>query len=384
MSELPYSHQMIDYKDVDEVVKVLKSKRITQGEKVGEFEKALCEYTGAKYAVAVSNGTAGLHLACISAGLKPGFEAITTGLTFLSTSNSILYCGAKPVFTDIDDNTGNLESSRLGENICGKTKAVIPVHYAGNPCNMKEIGKISGKKGLTVIEDATHALGAEYEGEKIGSCRYSDMAVFSFHPIKSMTTGEGGAILTNNKNFYKKLVSLRVHGTIKDKTGFTSEHKDSDSPWWYEMHMLGYNYRLTDIQCALGLSQLEKLDKFIDQRRRIAKYYKKKMGDIEEIILPAESINAKSSWHLYPLRVKNQELRGQVFKKLTEAGLGVQVHYIPVYLQPYYQNLGYEKGLCPVAEKYYEREISIPLFPAMTLDDREYVVESIKSVFENG
>jgi len=378
---IPYGHQWINNDDIKEMIKVLKSEWITQGPKVKEFEEALCEYTGAKYAVAVSSGTAGLHIACLAAGIKEGDEVITSPITFVASANCILYCGGTPVFVDVQEDTINIDPEEIEKKITKKTKAIIPVHFAGHPCDLEEIHSIAKKYGLIIIEDACHALGAEYKGSKIGSCKYSNMTIFSFHPVKSITTGEGGAVLTNNKNLYKKLLMLRNHGITKERKSFIYEY---EGPWYYETQFLGYNYRLTDIQCALGISQLKKLDKFIQRRREIVEIYKEVFKNNEFFDLPVEKDYAKSSWHLYPIRLKDKykDKKREIFAKLREKGLGVQVHYIPVYWQPYYQRLGYKKGICPRAEDFYQREISIPLYPAMSGRDINYVINSIRGINE--
>ena len=384
MKYIPYGKHWLDKKDIEEVIKVLNSDWITQGPKVKKFEEALCEYTGAKYAVAVSSGTAGLHIACLAAGIKEGDEVITSPITFVASANCILYCRAKPVFADIQEDTVSIDPEEIKKRLTKKTKAIIPVHFAGHPCDLEEIHQIAKKHNLIVIEDACHALGAEYKGIKIGSCKYSDMAVFSFHPVKSITTGEGGAVLTNNEEYYKKLIMFRQHGITKNSSQFTVYDSQLIGDWYYEMQFLGYNYRLTDIQCALGISQLKKLDKFIKKRRQIVEIYKEAFKNNDFFDLPVEKDYAKSSWHLYPIRLKNKycSKKREIFAKLREKGLGVQVHYIPVYWQPYYQKLGYRKGICPNAEDFYQREISIPLYPSMSDEDIRYVIEKIFEVFK--
>jgi UDP-4-amino-4,6-dideoxy-N-acetyl-beta-L-altrosamine transaminase len=383
MQIIPYGKQCIDKSDIAEVIKVLKSDWITQGAKVAEFEKAISSYCGSKYAVVVSSGTAALHLACLAIGLGKGDEAITTPITFLATPTSILYTGARPVFADIDYETANISSIEISNKITSKTKAILPVHFAGFPCNMREIYKITKKNGLKIIEDACHALGAMYKHNgkwiKVGSCRHSDMTVFSFHPVKHITTGEGGAITTNNRKLYEKLRSLRTHGVYKDKK--MSKEKGS---WYYEMRSLGFNYRITDFQCALGISQLKKLDKFIKRRKKIAHIYNNIFKNNKYFDLPIEQDNVKSSWHLYAIKLKDEYKEGKVsiLNKLKAKGISVQVHYIPVYLQPYYQKLGYKKVVCACAEDFYQRTVSIPLFPSMSNEDVKYTGEQVIKVFE--
>jgi UDP-4-amino-4,6-dideoxy-N-acetyl-beta-L-altrosamine transaminase len=375
MRIIPYGHQWIDEDDIKEVVKVLKSDWITQGPKVKEFEDALCKYTGAKYAVAVSSGTAALHIACLSAGIKEDDEVITSPITFVASANCVLYCGGRPVFADIQEDTVNIDPDEIKKKITKRTKAIIPVHFAGHPCDLEEIYSIAKEHNLIVIEDAAHALGAEYKGSKIGSCKYSDMTILSFHPVKSITTGEGGAVLTNNKEFYKKLSMFRNHGITKDKNKMSR----FNGPWYYEMQELGFNYRITDFQCALGISQLKKLDKFIQRRRDIVEIYGEAFKNNEYFDLPQETKYAKSSWHLYPIRLKNKykTKKNEIFYELRKKQLGVQVHYIPVYYHPFYQRLGYKKGLCPKAEEFYERKISIPLYQHMSNNDVKYVINVI-------
>jgi len=378
MKIIPYGHQFIDAKDVKEVIKVLKSDWITQGPKVKEFEEALCKYTGAKYAVAVSSGTAALHIACLAVGISSDDEVITSPISFVASANCVLYCGGKPVFADVQEDTVNIDPIEIKKKITKKTKAIIPVHFAGHPCDLEEIYNIAKKYNLIIIEDACHALGAEYKGVKIGSCEYSDMTVFSFHPVKSITTGEGGAVLTNNKEIYEKLLIFRNHGITRDINKFTVKNVGS---WYYEMQELGFNYRITDFQCALGLSQLKKIDKFIERRREIVEFYNEQLKDLEEIILPIEKPYIKSSWHIYYIRLKDSTKRRAVFEKLRESGIGVQVHYIPIHLQPYYRKIfKYKKGDYPVAENYYETTITLPLFVGLTIKQLKYITYKVKEI----
>lgn len=375
MRIIPYGHQWVDENDIREIIKVLKSDWLTQGPKIKEFEDALCKYTGAKYGVAVSSGTAALHIACLAAGIKPGDEVITSPITFIASANCVLYCGGKPIFADIQENTVNIDLEEIKKKINRKTKAIIPVHFAGHPCDLEEIKEIAEKQNLLVIEDASHALGAEYKNSKIGSCKYSDMTIFSFHPVKSITTGEGGAVLTDRKDLYERLLLFRNHGITKDKEKMTK----LDGPWYYEMQELGFNYRLTDLQCALGISQLKKLDKFIERRREIVSIYNKELSGINEIILPIEKPYVKSSWHIYYIRLKDSKKRKSVFEKLRKSDLGVQIHYIPVHLQPYYRGkFGYKAGDYPKVEDYYRSTITLPLYPKMTDGEIQYVVDILK------
>jgi UDP-4-amino-4,6-dideoxy-N-acetyl-beta-L-altrosamine transaminase len=382
---IPYGHQYIDKNDIESVIEILQSDFITQGPKIKEFEEALCGYTGAKYAVVVSSGTAALHIASLAAEIKNGDEVITSPITFVASANCCLYCGGKPIFADVQRDTINIDPFEIKKRITKRTKAVIPVHFGGHPCDLEEINRIARKHQITVIEDATHALGAEYRASKIGSCKYSNMTVFSFHPVKSITTGEGGAVLTNIKNLYEKLLLLRNHGITKDHRKFLNYYKlpVKVNTWYYQMLSLGFNYRMNDIQAALGISQLNKLDHFIEKRREIAEVYNESFKDNPYFDLPIERKYVYSAYHLYPIKLKNEfkNRREEVFYKLREKGLGVQVHYIPVYLQPYYKRLGFKKGLCPQAEDYYNKEISIPIHLALKESEIKYIIDSIFKVF---
>lgn len=377
--EIPYGHQFIDEFDVASVDHVLRSAWLTQGPNIRDFEDGLCKYTGARYAVAVSSGTAALHIACLAAGLKRGDEVITSPITFVASANCALYCQAAPVFADVDPGTANIDPDEVAKKISKKTKIVIPVHYAGRPCDLREITAAAGKSGSLIIEDAAHALGAVYKGAKIGSCRYSDMTIFSFHPVKSITTGEGGAVLTNDRKLYSSLMMFRNHGITKDPV--LLDKKMRRCGWYYEMQHLGFNYRITDIQASLGTSQLRKLDSFIERRRRIADIYNKAFRGNELFDIPLEKEGSGSAYHLYPIRLKGslRTKKKDVFSLLRSNGIGVQVHYMPVYLHPFYKRLGFRKGLCPNAEYFYEGEISIPIFPSLTMSDIKYV---IKKIFE--
>jgi UDP-4-amino-4,6-dideoxy-N-acetyl-beta-L-altrosamine transaminase len=380
---LSYSHQCIEEDDINAVVEVLKSDFLTQGPKLKEFEESLASYCGAQFAVGFSSGTAALHGAYFVAGIRSEDEIITSPMTFLATANAALFLGTQPVFVDIEADSGNIAPELIERAITKKTKVIIPVHFAGLPAELKDISKIARKHNLIVIEDACHALGARYLSTTIGDCQYSDMVVFSFHPVKSITTGEGGAVLTNNKDMYKKLVMFRHHGIIKEPD-LLQNMSNAGKGWYYEMQYLGNNYRLTDIHSALGISQLKKLDRFIEKRRQIVEAYRQAFNGNSFFDLPPESDHVKSAWHLYPIRLKDKykSRKADIFAKLRQHRLGVQVHYIPVYLQPYYQQLGFEKGLCRKAEDFYEREISIPLYAAMSREDTDYVIETILRVFE--
>ena len=374
---IPYGHQSIDKSDIKEVIEVLKSDWLRQGPKISEFENALVKYCGSKYAVIFSSGTAALHAAYFAAGLKAGDEFITTPLTFAATSNAGLYLGAKPVFADIGEDN-NLDPREVVKKIIAKTKLISVVDFAGLPARLDEFKKIARKHNLVLIEDGCHALGASYKGKKIGSV--ADMTAFSFHPVKSITTGEGGAVLTDNKEYYEKMKVFRHHGIVRDSSKFK---KQSPGDWYHEMQELGFNYRITDIQAALGNSQLKRLDKFIKARKKIAGAYNKALKKFsDKITLPSDGGDFSSSWHIYVIRLKGGLIkkRTEIFNKLREAGIGVQVHYIPVYLHPYYQSLGYKKGICPKAELYYESAISLPIFPDLSLKDQKFVIKNLTRI----
>ena len=370
---IPYGHQWIDKSDIKAVVEVLKSDWITQGPRVGEFEKAVAEYCGARYGVAVSSGTAALHLSYAIAGIGSGDEVITTPLTFAATANPVVHCKGKPIFADVQEDTLDIEPKEITKKITKKTKAIAPVDFGGHPCDYDEIRKIAKKHKLLIIEDASHSLGALYKGKKIGSL--ADMTILSFHPVKAITTGEGGMILTNNKDFYEKLKLFRHHGAVK---------KPEKGKWYYEIENPGYNYRLTDFQCALGISQLKKLDKFIKRRRVIAAKYSKAFKNIKEIITPTERNYVKSAWHIYPIQLDFKKLktgRRKIFENLHKKGIRVQVHYLPLHLQPFYKKkFGYKKGDFPKAENYYQRAVTLPLFPKMTDIEVNRVIQTVKKI----
>lgn len=374
---LPYATQWIDDDDIEAVVEVLRSLYLTTGPKVKEFEEGFAEYVGARYAVAVSNGTAALHAAVFAAGIGPGDEVITTPITFAASANCVLYQGGTPVFADIDPQTYNIDPNEIRKKITPKTKAIIPVHFAGQPCDMDEIHEVAREHRLIVIEDAAHALGAEYKGRKIGGL--SDMTTFSFHPVKHITTGEGGMITTNDPALYEKLLLFRSHGITRDR----GRMEKDEGLWYYEMQELGYNYRMTDFQAALGISQLGKCDKFIELRRKYVEMYNRAFEGVEGVIVPYENEDLLSAWHLYVIRLRRELLtagRREVFEALRAENIGVNVHYIPVYMLPYYQRRGYSTGLCPQAERSYEGMITLPLFPRMSPQDVRDVVEAVGRV----
>ena len=372
---LPYGKQTIDDDDIAEVVNTLKSDFITQGPKIEEFEKALAKYCGAKYAVAFNSGTSALHGAYFALGLKKGDEMITSPNTFVASSNAGLYLGANVKFSDIEINTGNIDVSRIKTS--KNTKLITPVHYSGNPVDLEELSEFDNIK---IIEDGAHALGAKYNGKKIGSLTYSEMTMFSFHPVKHITTGEGGIIVTNDEEYYNRLQLFRSHGITKENL-INESHGD----WYYEMQELGFNYRITDIQCALGLSQLKKLDSFVKSRRKIAKIYNEIFEDNPYFDVTIEKENSKSAYHLYPILLKDKFIKHkpEIFAKLRSNGLGVQVHYIPVYKQPYYQNLGFKMYECPTCEEFYKKEISIPMYPTLSDEDIKFTKDVLYDVLSN-
>ena len=383
MKQIPYATQWIEEDDILAVADALRSSNLTQGPLVEEFEKSIAQYCGAKYAVAVNSGTSALHIACLAAGISEGDEVITSANTFVASANCVLYCGGKPVFADIEPGTALIDPVDIRKKLTKKTRAIIPVHFAGQPADMEEIGKIAKQNKLITIEDAAHAIGAKYrlknsqDWVKVGSCFHSDITILSFHAVKQLTTGEGGMALTNDHNLYEKLMFFRSHGITRS----IKYMKETEGPWYYEMHELGFNYRLTDIQCALGTNQLKKLDTFIARRKEIAKMYDDAFSEIEQIDFIKEKEGFDSSRHLYAILVKN---RRNIFNWLiAETNIQVNVHYIPVYFHPYYRRLGYERGLCPMAEEYYSRAISIPMFPKLANDEVEYVIGKIRTVVED-
>ena len=365
MKTYGYGKQNITEDDINAVVEVLKSPYLTCGPTVKAFEQAICDYTGAKYCVAVNSATSGLHIAMMAAGIKEGDEVVTSPMTFLASANCARYCGATVKFADIEKDTANINPDEIKRHITSKTKAIVPVHFAGQSCNMEEISKIAKENNLYIIEDAAHAIGSDYKDTKVGSCKYSDMTVFSFHPVKTITTAEGGAVVTNDEELYKKLCAFRSHGM----------HKDGEmvNDWRYEMRELGYNYRMTDIQAALGISQLKRLDAFKKRRREIVDFYNKNLK-IKHLM---ESDFSNACFHLYPILVENRE---KFYFDARKVGLNLQVHYIPVHTQPYYQEQGYKWGDYPNAEEYYKHCISLPLYPELTDEDLKEIVKRIKEI----
>lgn len=372
---ITYGKQTISEKDIKEVVLTLKSDWLTTGPKVEEFETKFAKYVGAKYAVSVSSGTAGLHLACLAADLREGEELITTPMTFAASANCAFYCKAKPVFADIIPENGLIDPIEIKSKINPKTKIIIPVHYGGLSCDMEEIKKIADDNNLIIIEDACHALGGKYKKSKIGDCKYSNMSVFSFHPVKHITTAEGGMITTNSKELYDKLIMLRSHGMTKNSSDYLN---NNEGPWYHEMQFLGYNYRLSDVQCALGISQLSRIEKFVSKRREIAKKYDEEFENNNEIEIIKETSEKYNPYHLYVIKVKDSKIRKKLFNYLKEKEIFCQVHYIPVYLHPYYKKLDYKKGLCPKSEEFYEKIISIPIYPLLSELEQNKVIKEIR------
>lgn len=366
---LPYSTQWISDEDIEAVIETLKSPFLTTGPKVKEFEEVVAQYVGAKYAVSFANGTAALHGACYAAGIGEHDEVITTPITFAASANCARYMGAKVVFADIDEHTYNIDPQEIARHITPQTKAIIPVDFTGQPVDIDAIMDIAHANNLVVIEDGAHSLGADYKDRKVGVT--ADMTMFSFHPVKPVTTGEGGIIVTNNEEYYKKLLLFRGHGITQ------TPYAEEQGGWYYEMVDLGFNYRMTDIQAALGVSQMKKLDGFIKKRQELAALYTEKLTMIDGVTAPQQLANTNSGWHLYSVQLNPETLgksRKQIFEELRAANIGVHVHYIPVYWHPYYQELGYARGLCPKAEKWYDNALSLPLHPQMSEEDVDMVL----------
>ncbi|OGT39861.1 MAG: UDP-4-amino-4,6-dideoxy-N-acetyl-beta-L-altrosamine transaminase [Gammaproteobacteria bacterium RIFCSPHIGHO2_12_FULL_36_30] len=374
---IPYGRQNINAEDIASVLNVLKSDWLTQGPIVVKFEETIANYVGAKYAVSACNATAALHLACRALGLGDQDILWTSPNTFLASANCALYCGATVDFVDIDPNTLNMcpnllaEKLKKAEKIGKLPKIILPIHFSGQSCDMEKIFKLAKQYGCFVIEDASHAIGADYKNKKVGSCIYSDITVFSFHPVKIITTGEGGMTVTNQTNLYEKMLQLRSHGMTRNQNDMT---KLSEGDWYYQQIDLGYNYRLTDIQAALGVTQLNSIEKFINRRRYLANRYHEELSDLP-ITLPLHSQLNESSWHLYVIQAEN---RAAVFEKLRNARIGVNVHYIPVHTQPYYQKMGFKIGDFPNAEYYYSRAVTLPLFYDLSDRDQYYIIEKLK------
>lgn len=374
---IPYGKQCIDQDDIDAVSEVLRSSYLTTGPKVEEFEKNLCELTGAKYAVVISNGTSALHAACHAAGITAGDEVITTPMTFAASANCILYCGGTPVFADIDPGTWSIDPRKIEKKITDKTKAIIAVDYTGQAVQIDEIKEICKKYNLIFIEDASHSIGTKYKGIPVGA--HADMTTFSFHPVKTITCGEGGAILTNNEEYYKKMMLFRSHGITRDESLLTQTPFNG----YNEQIELGFNLRMTDFQAALGVSQLKKIEEFSKRRKEIVDKYNKAFSEIPQLTIQKEIKESDTTRHLYIIRLNTEKLRvdrNQIYRELNAENIGLQVHYIPVYFHPYYQQLGYEKGLCPNAEALYEEIITMPLYYSLSEADVESVIYAVKKV----
>lgn len=375
-----YGRQDISLEDIDAVRAVLASDFLTQGPEIERFEQAVASYCGAKYAVAVSSATAALHIACSAAGLSAGDTLWTSPNTFVASANCGRYCGADVDFVDIDPRTYNMSVEALKEKLHSaekKPKVIIPVHFSGQPCDMAEIYRHAKEHDITIIEDASHAIGAEYQGDRIGSCKYSDMTVFSFHPVKIITTGEGGMVLTNDQDLYKQLKLLRVHGITRD----VKQMSHNDGPWYYEQIALGYNYRMTDMQAALGRSQMERLPQFLERRRYLAKRYDELLKNLP-LTLPYQMESTNSSWHLYVVRLHQtvKISKVEIFKRMAERGITLNLHYIPVHLHPYYKALGFSAGDFPMSEQYYDAVFTLPLYYGLTDAQQDMVVYALKEV----
>lgn len=380
-----YGKQSIAQSDIDAVVEVLKSDFLTQGPAIEKFEKYVAEYCGVKYAVAVTNATSALHIACLAAGLGKGDVLWTSPITFTASANCGRYCDADVDFVDIDPSTYNMSVDELEKKLqkaAVKPKVVIPVHLAGQSCDMDKIYKLSQEYGFKVIEDASHAIGADYKSAKIGCCKYSDLAVFSFHPVKIVTTGEGGMVLTNDKELHEKVLLYRSHGITRDPKMMT---RTADGPWYYQQIELGFNYRMTDMQAALGYSQMQKVDEFVSRRRYLAKRYDKLLKNINNIHLPDQNEDTDSSWHLYVVRVdfsKINKTKQQIFAEMKDRGICLNLHYIPVHTQPYYQKQGFKDGDFPNSEKYYEEAFTLPLYYSLTDEQQDYIVKNLVEVLQ--
>ena len=379
-TKLFYGHQYIDEADIQAVTEVLKSDYLTCGPKVTALEKKLCELTGAKYAVVCSNGTAALHIAALSAGLGEGDELITTPITFAASANCALYCGAKPVFADINPATYNIDPKSVQEKITGKTKAVVAVDFTGQAVELDTLLAMCHEKGITLIEDGAHSIGTKYNGRPVGSI--ADMTTFSFHPVKTVTGGEGGAVLTNREDLYEKLLLYRSHGITRESKLL---ERESHGPWYYEQIDLGYNYRITDIQCALILSQIDKLEQFAARRKEIVRKYNEAFSQIPQLFVQQEIPESDTTRHLYILRIRPELLtidRKGFFEAMGAENICCNVHYIPVYRHPYYEKIGYKEGLCPNAEKLYHEMMSLPLYYSLTDQDVDDVIMAVRKIVD--
>lgn len=381
---IPYGRQAISDQDIAAVDEVLRSDWLTQGPSIERFERAVAERCGSPYAVAVSSATAALHIACLAADLGPGDWLWTTPNTFVASANCARYCGASLDFVDIDPRTYNMSVEALEQKLAqtaNPPKIVVPVHFAGQSCEMDRLRALATQYGFTILEDASHAIGGGYKGQPIGSCTWSDMAVFSFHPVKIITTGEGGMVLTHRQDLYERLIRLRSHGITRDPALMEGA---SHGPWYYQQLELGYNYRITDLQAALGASQLERLATFVERRRELAQRYDRKLADLP-VTLPWQHPDAYSAFHLYVIRLQLDRIgpsRREVFDAMRAAGVGVNVHYIPVHTQPYYQRLGFKRGDFPQAEAYYEEAISLPLYPGLSDAEQDLVIQALTEALQ--
>ena len=387
LHSIPYGHQDISRADIDAVVDVLQSDWLTQGPAIKRFERAVADYCGARYAVATCNATAALHLACRALGLGPSDVLWSSPNTFVASANCGLYVGANVDFVDIDPKTYNLcphafaRKLKLAASVDRLPKVVVPVDFSGQPCEMEAIAELAREYGVRIIEDACHAIGADYRGQKVGNCAFADVTVFSFHPVKIITTGEGGMILTNNTELHRELLLLRNHGITRDEQQMT---KASEGPWYYEQVALGYNYRMTDIQAALGISQLLRVNEFVERRRYLARRYTQALQGLP-MQLPWQHPDGNSSWHLYVIKIdstQTQVRRHEVVERLRAAGILVNVHYIPVHLQPYYREMGFQPGVFPNAEAYYQAAISLPIYYGLTEEQQDFVIAKLKETLQ--
>ena len=385
---IPYGHQEITQADIDAVVEVLNSEFLTQGPLVPRFEQAVARYTGARFGVAVNSGTSALHIACLALGLGKGDLLWTTPITFVASANCGRYCGAEIDFVDIDPDTWNMSVSALREKLIHAKKnnqlpkIIVPVHLAGQPTDQEQIWELAQEFGFRVLEDASHAIGASRHGERVGSCRWSDITVFSFHPVKVITTGEGGMSLTNDEELAWRMGILRSHGITRESERMTQV---PEGPWYYEQLELGHNYRITDIQAALGISQMSRIDDFIESRNVLAQVYNQQLSNLP-LKLPFIRSENRSAFHLYIVRLiteKNRYARKKIFESLREEGIGVNLHYIPVYRHPYYEKIGFNPADFPEAENYYAEAISLPLFPNLTNEQQNHVIESLSMVISS-
>jgi len=383
MSMIPYGRQDISEDDIQAVVDVLRSDYLTQGPAVPAFEKAVSDYCGAQYAVTANSATSALHIACLALGVGKGDIVWTSPITFVASANCALYCGAQVDFVEIDLRTYNMSVESLAEKLAQAEKSgtlpkvVIPVHLCGQPCEMAKIHALSQHYGFKIIEDASHAIGGKYCGEPIGNCHYSDITVFSFHPVKIITTGEGGMALTNNPQYAGQMQLLRSHGVTRDSEKLTHA---PDGPWYYQQIDLGFNYRMTDMQAALGISQMQRLNTFVAKRHAIAMRYNTLLANFP-VVLPWQNRDSYSGLHLYVIRLKLEKMgktHREVFEAMRKAGIGVNLHYIPVYLQPYYERLGFKRGHCKLAEQYYAEAMSLPIYPGLTEGAQDQVVKALQ------